>query len=98
MKPTPRTDALYARLPKGLTAVSEATWVCNQYLDHACTLERELAEAVEVLQAKIEKLQKALDALVHAYEDEIDDYLRIEAACEQAKKLLPEYKSIISII
>ena len=49
MKPTPRTDALYARLPKGLTAVSEATWVCNQYLDHACTLERELAEAVELL-------------------------------------------------
>ena len=43
---------------------------------------------------EIEELREALDALVHACEDEIDDYPRIEAACEQAKKLLPEYKSI----
>ena len=41
---------------------------------------------------KIEELLKALDALVHACEDEIDDYSRIGKACEEAKKLLPDYK------
>jgi len=39
----------------------------------------------------VEKLRAALDELVHANEDEIDDYPRIHLACVAAKKLLPDY-------
>lgn len=38
--------------------------------------------------------EAALDELVHACEDEVDDYDRMFKACEKAKKLLPDYKPL----
>lgn len=38
------------------------------------------------------RLMQALDELIHACEDEINDYVRINEACEKAKRLLPFYK------
>lgn len=38
------------------------------------------------------ELEAVLDELVHACEDEVDDYPRMAEACEKAKKLLPEYR------
>lgn len=35
---------------------------------------------------------KALDELVHACEDNIDDYPAMEQACANAKELLPFYQ------
>jgi len=37
-------------------------------------------------------LQAALDKLVHACEDEVDDYNVMVDACREAKRLLPDYK------
>ena len=41
---------------------------------------------------RVKELEEALDKLVHANEDDIDDYPAIDRACEEAKKLLPNYK------
>ena len=41
--------------------------------------------------AECDALREALNALVHAHEDLIDDYSRINKACEHAKQLLPKY-------
>ena len=41
--------------------------------------------------ADLAEVLEALDALVHACEDEIDDYPAIGEACKRAKELLPDY-------
>jgi hypothetical protein len=41
--------------------------------------------------ANAEELAAALNKLIHAYEDQIDDYGNIQKACAEAKKLLPNY-------
>jgi len=38
------------------------------------------------------QLSEALDELIHANEDEIDDYTRINEICLKGKILLPDYK------
>jgi len=39
----------------------------------------------------IDELVECLNLLVHACEDQIDDYTNIFDVCEKAKKLLPDY-------
>lgn len=41
--------------------------------------------------AKIKALRAALNELVHACRDEIDNYQFIQKACEKAEKLIPGY-------
>ncbi len=45
-----------------------------------------------MIEEEVNKLRQALDELVHACQDEVDDYDRINSACKAAKKLLPDYK------
>ena len=52
MRPTPRTDALYRRHHPA-QAMPDMNQSYSAFVEHARTLERELAEAVELLKAII---------------------------------------------
>jgi hypothetical protein len=41
--------------------------------------------------ADAKELAAALNKLIHACEDQIDDYGNIDTACIEGKKLLPDY-------
>ena len=49
-------------------------------------------EITGIITPYIQSYKAALDRLVHACEDEVDDYLVMVDACTEAKKLLPDYK------
>jgi len=52
------------------------------------------ADEIVELRAKANDFEVALDALVHANEDRIDDYETIDEACDAAIALLPDYEPI----
>ena len=53
-----------------------------------------MAATIDTLEQRENALEAALDALVHANEDSIDDYERIGDACDAAKVLLPGYEPV----
>jgi len=71
---------------------------CNEVVEADLTLQGEVESQNirDVTEGKkntyINQLSEALDELIHANEDEIDDYTRINEVCLKGKILSPDYK------